>query len=234
MKKIARLFLTSTLVLTLMATGCSSKTNPQMDALQGQISQLQKENEKLLTQVQDLQKQIGVLNKKEADEIDEQEQPKDSKDSKDQKEDEKAPVTGETVEYSVYAADVETLEKEEISTTKVNEEQDLLGTLNALADTLSETNFDGLPIEVTEIKDVNGKKIAIVDLREDESKEVGWMSAYFQGSTGGLMTANSLTETFLQRELSKDIPWIDGIQILYEGQVTETEHMPSLGTIVYR
>ncbi|MGL4739151.1 MAG: bZIP transcription factor [Cellulosilyticaceae bacterium] len=221
MKHIVRLFLASTLVFTLIMTGCSSKTNPQIDALQGQISQLQKENEKLLTQVQDLQKQIEVLNQKEAGHT--------------QEEAEKEPdEVGQTVEYPVYSSDIDTLEKEEIGFAKVEEGKDLLTILNALADTLSETNFEGLPIDVTEIKDVNGKKIAIIDLREDATKEIGWMSAYFQGSTGGAMTASSICETFLQKELSKDVPWIDGIQIIYEGQVTETEHMPELGKIIYR
>lgn len=217
MKKITRLVLAGTLVFSLLLTGCSSKkSNPQMDALQGQISQLQKENEKLLTQVQDLQKQIEVLKEKEEEHLQE-------------------PETEESkITYPVYGADLDTLEKEEIGMTESEEGEDILTTLKHLAATLSESNFEGLPILVTDIKEIEGKKIAIIDLKEDPAKEASWMTGFFQGSTGGLMTTNSITETFLQRDLDKSIPWIDGIQVLYEGQVTETDHMPDLGKIIYR
>lgn len=218
MQKIGKLFFVVALGGTMLFTGCtSSKTNPQIDALQGQITQLQKENENLLKQVSDLQKQIEGLNEKEV--------------SHETNENTSAKTT---VEYPVYSSDIDTLEKEVIGTAKVDQPMSLLERLNELGKALSEVNFEGLPIVVEEIKDIKGKQIAIINLKEDASKEVGWMSTYFQGSTGGMMTATSLTETFLQKDLNSDQEWIDGIQILYEGKVTETDHMPELGKIIYR
>ncbi|MGL4345672.1 MAG: hypothetical protein ACRCTE_10785, partial [Cellulosilyticaceae bacterium] len=157
MKKISRLLLVSALGLSMLLTGCSNnKTNPQMDALQGQISQLQKENEKLLTQIGELQKQIEVLNQKEEEHTG-------------------GESTKTSIEYPVYAANIDTMEKEEIGAVQIDQTADLLTKLNALAQTLSIANFEGLPITVQEIKDIDGKKVAIINLKEDASKEVGWM-----------------------------------------------------------
>lgn len=218
MQKIGKLFFVVALGGTMLFTGCtSSKTNPQIDALQGQITQLQKENENLVKQVSDLQKQIEGLNEKEVNH-----------------ETNENTSVETTVEYPVYSSDIDTLEKEVIGTAKVDQPMSLLERLNELGKALSEVNFEGLPIVVEEIKDIKGKQIAIINLKEDASKEVGWMSTYFQGSTGGMMTATSLIETFLQKDLNSDQEWIDGIQILYEGKVTETDHMPELGKIIYR
>ena len=226
MKKIGKLFLVLTFSGTLLVTGCApTKANPQLDALQGQISHLQKENENLVKQVSELQKQIDDLHNKEQlqdDNIVEEEIIDDSN------------VTTDTAFYPVYGVDMDTLEKEVLATEEVDASSTLLAKLNRLAWSLSEVNFDGLPILVEEISEVGGKQIAIINLKEDSSKDIGWMTVFFQGSTGALMTANSLQETFLQRELMSGEEWIDGIQILYEGQSKELDHMPEIGKIIYR
>ncbi len=106
--------------------------------------------------------------------------------------------------------------------------------LQQLADTLSQKQFSGLKIKIVEIKLIEEKQIAIVDLQENESKNLdevmkaydenngeytSWYS-YAQGSTGALCTLKTIEETLLQ-EYASGISWIEGIKLLYNGDEEE-------------
>lgn len=115
--------------------------------------------------------------------------------------------------------------------------------MDVIGNELSQYCFDGLPIEVSEIKKVDGKEIAVINLKESVFNEeidapkkfVGrtWKAGYFQGSCGGSITSMELIETFLQRDYKGK--WIDGVQFLYEGNnITEFDHVPRLSDINYR
>lgn len=79
--------------------------------------------------------------------------------------------------------------------------------LNTVANKLSQYCFDGLSIEVLEIKKIEGKEIAIINLKElpinqkidDYTKFIGntWKTYYFQGTTGGTITSKQLIDTIL-------------------------------------
>ena len=98
--------------------------------------------------------------------------------------------------------------------------------LKRLAAETSKLAFGGRKLEVKEIALKDGKKIAVINIQEDENFDPkkfdrqlyrnSWLGGTFQGSTGGLVTEFTLLETFLQPDY-KDI-WIDGIEFLYNGQ----------------
>jgi|GEM_PF-5206688 len=105
--------------------------------------------------------------------------------------------------------------------------------LGRIAKIMSYENFCGLPIEVIGVEN----NIATVNLlenplslsHEDELLRLDsncgflrWDTGYFQGSTGGAMTASLLVETFLQPKYVG--PWIDGVKFLYEGDPIDSEY----------
>lgn len=106
--------------------------------------------------------------------------------------------------------------------------------LQQLADTLSKRQFSGLKIKIVDIKLIEEKQIAIVDLQENENKSLdevmkaynenngeytSWYR-YAQGSTGALCTLKTIEETLLQEYVS-GISWIEGIKLLYNGEEEE-------------
>lgn len=101
-----------------------------------------------------------------------------------------------------------------------------------VAQTLSKYSFNNYPIDVLRIENIEGQRIAFVDLKNPAEDDDGWIVHYFPGSTGGIMTADTLIETFLQRTLAID--WIDGIHFSYEGQMDWiTDHDPALCKATY-
>lgn len=142
--------------------------------------------------------------------------------------------------FTIYSKDANTEEEVVAGDVEIETEYDLDHQLNTLAEKMSELQFDSLPIIVTEIKDVNGKKVAVIDLSEnkDNTKDENgsfvnpsWYE-YFQGSTGGSITEHTLITTMLQSDYTGE--WIDGVQFTYEGESAETAHTPLLGQINYR
>lgn len=118
----------------------------------------------------------------------------------------------------------------------------LLEKLDIIAMKLSKYSFNGLPIDVIGIENIDGKQIAVVKLEEAEEnigeidpsqlKGKTWKAHYFQGSTGGYVTSTILVESFLQRDL--DEKWIDGVRFLYDEQNVGTDHVSSIFEINYR
>lgn len=106
--------------------------------------------------------------------------------------------------------------------------------LNTIAQALSAFCFDYLPIEVSGIQEYDGKKVAVVNLKEFKGFRIGepwhgasWAHEYFQGSAGGASTSTILIESFLQRD--NPLPWIDGVVFLYEDHpLSAFEHVTPL------
>jgi len=144
--------------------------------------------------------------------------------------------------YPIYSADVNTYAKEIHFGTYIPGNLSIKNKLEAIANSLSEVHFSNLPIEVSQITEIDGKKVAIINLKESEEnqkindpsqfKGPSWATHYFQGSTGGTITSISLIETFLQKDYEGQ--WIDGVKFLYNNKVCSFEHVPSLGKISYR
>lgn len=144
--------------------------------------------------------------------------------------------------YPIYSADINTYAKEVHFGTYIADNLPLKDKLNALAKTLSEVYFSNLPIEVLEITEVDGKKVAVINLRESEEnqkvmdnlefKGQSWSRNYFQGSTGGAITSVGLIETFLQKDYKGQ--WVDGAKFLYNNKIIDFDHVPDLSKVSYR
>jgi hypothetical protein len=144
--------------------------------------------------------------------------------------------------YPIYSANVNTYEKEVHFGTYIAENLPLKDKLDALAKALSEVYFSNLPIEVLEIAEVDGKKVAVINLKESEEnqkvmdnlefKGQSWSRSYFQGSAGGTMTSVGLSETFLQKDY--DGQWVDGVKFLYNNKIINFDHVPNLSEVSYR
>jgi hypothetical protein len=129
-------------------------------------------------------------------------------------------------------ANTETYEKEKAGIVDVTSEMNIQEKVQHVADMLSQEAFDGLPIVVEEIKIIDGKAIAVVNLQDDHDKS--WSSVYFQGSAGGTITKESIVETLLQRDYTGE--WIDGVVLVYNGNEEEFDHIKLVGwqEIYYR
>jgi hypothetical protein len=142
----------------------------------------------------------------------------------------------EKYEYlPVYGSDSETMNVEVNFYAKTSKDIPLIDKLKVLADKLSRFIFK-LPIEVLKIEERNGKKIAVINLKEGkytgEDLRVSWRGLYFQGSTGGFFTTMTLRKTFLQENYRSD--WIDGVEFYYEGKPIKEgdwSHISLSGTI---
>ena len=139
--------------------------------------------------------------------------------------------TANTVKFSIYKVDENSLEPNEIQSISINENASLKDKLTQLAESVSDNNFDGLPIEIKSIDTVDGKKIATINLTDSGNKT--WVQK-FQGSTGGQVTANTLIENFLQTNNKSNTEWIDGVKFLYNNEAIEYDHVSDLSNIQYR
>ena len=139
--------------------------------------------------------------------------------------------------FKLYSKDANEGQEIYLGEVEINKNDSLKNKLTILANTLSEKAFSGLPITLTEIKEVNGKKIAVFDLNEIGNnagdtpianyKGVNWYNNYFAGSTGGDITQYTLINNLLQKNYSGD--WIDGVKFTYKGKKIEFDHVPELG-----
>lgn len=136
-----------------------------------------------------------------------------------------------TVKFSIYNVDENSLEPNEIKTISINENDSLKDKVTQLAKNVSETNFNGLPMEVKSIETIDGKKVATINLVDSGNNS--WVQR-FQGSTGGQVTANTLIENFLQTNNKSNTEWIDGVKFLYNNEAIEYDHVSDLSNIQYR
>lgn len=148
----------------------------------------------------------------------------------------------EKVELILYSKDVNTEEQIILKKVEVDKNSSIKDKLKTLANELSKNAFDNLPINLIEIKEVDGKKIAFFDLDELEvnsgNKEfnkyegISWFNNYFVGSAGGSVTEYTLITTLLQTEYTDE--WIDGLEFTYKGSKIEFDHVPELSDTIYR
>jgi len=143
--------------------------------------------------------------------------------------------------FKVYGSDKEAKKPEINFYILIPKNLSLMQKLNLVAGKLSRFEFDYLPIEVLRIEKENGKKIAVINLKEHEwNKEKenftgsNWRYGFFQGSTAGYFTTMTLIETFLQNDYKGE--WIDGVKFMHEDQLIKEgnwDHI-DLSGITYR
>lgn len=202
----------------------------ELQSLREEVNRLTKENERLLSNTDYVQQISNTNNDLIREQIKLIELKKDWR------------FLRENEIFPIYDANLYSYDREIILYISFPKTLKLREKLIEVGSKLSQYCFNGLPIELQEIKDVEGKKIAVVNLREsivnegkkDYAEYVGytWNGNYFQGSTGGILTYTKLVETFLQKDYKGE--WIDGVQFLYQGAEVDFEHVPDLKNIVYR
>lgn len=143
------------------------------------------------------------------------------------------PVEEEEEELPVFGAE-EDGTMVQVSSIVVKTDEPLIDKMKMMAEELSEKFFEGLGMEAEEIRNIDGKEILVIDLKEGSGAvgEKSWVYDYFQGSTGGLVTETALTETFLQREYGGR--WVDGVLFTLDGESIELDHVPNLNDVILR
>ncbi len=220
----------SSLIIVSFFTGCSNKLNEENARLNEEIRLVNEQKAQLEKQVNELTVQTQALNEK----LKTAEEKSGSVVDKNK--------TSDTT-FNIYTADIDDYSKKIALGIDIQNDLDLKGKLNTIAEALSKSCFQGLPIDVLEVKNIDGKGVAVINLKESKENEGitnrsklkgnTWANNQFQGSAGGNITSVALIETFLQKEY--DGKWIDGVQFLYNnGTIKDFEHVPDLGKINYR
>ncbi|MGL5086583.1 MAG: hypothetical protein ACRC68_12835, partial [Clostridium sp.] len=149
--------------------------------------------------------------------------------------------------FNIYTANIDSYKKEvkiKKSIPIIVGENQREYKLKNIVYSLSKNCFSMVPIEFVKIENINGKDIAIINLKELKEnegivdydklkvKDKTWKWGFMQGSTGGQVTTVSLEETILQRDYKGT--WIDGVKFLYNNEKIEQQHAPRLSDIIYR
>ena len=120
----------------------------------------------------------------------------------------------------------------------IQNDTDLLKTVNILLDSISKNSFHDLKIDALRIEEKkDGFKLLIINLLEKENyipDSLGhyrtWYD-YFQGSRGGEATSIILKESILQRNYKGE--WIDEMVVYYQNKpIGEWDHVQLSGTIL--
>lgn len=219
-KTLYMMLLLSGIIVT--TTACSNPVKEEQLKLSEEVTRVTQENQELKEEIQQLQQNNQELD----EEIAKLDPARADIDAGNE-------VVAEESIFNIYAANIDTYEKELKSQVKIADNLTLEEKLESLGKSLSESEFESLGIDITSIEDNDGKKIATINLTENPNQgEASWKSKYFQGSTGGIVTTVTLEETFLQREYTGE--WIDGVKFLYEGEVIGFDHVESLGQVIQR
>ncbi|MEG0842995.1 MAG: hypothetical protein RSD22_03780 [Romboutsia sp.] len=118
------------------------------------------------------------------------------------------------IDFKIYTADVEDTEKiVELETIKLKENTSVDEKLNELCKALQTKYFKTDTAEIT-LESIDEDNIAIINLKGQEA----WRQ-YFQGSTGGIISQTTITETLLQKEYKGD--WIKGVKILVDSETKD-------------
>jgi hypothetical protein len=128
------------------------------------------------------------------------------------------------VTLTTYTADENTLSQKTLSTIQVEENLSLKDKLTKISNELSVKGFSGLPIKVVRVETINGAKKATINLEDNNTSS--WNKTYFQGTTGGAITAKSLIETFKQSSYSGE--WISSVEFLYNNHKIQLDHVADL------
>ncbi len=135
----------------------------------------------------------------------------------------------------IYGYDIDTDNTEVISWMPLISSNGMKKNMDILAKYMEEKYFNEGHINIDELIEVDGKSVAIINLKEKESntkKKISmWMSRYFGGSAGGRATESRLKLTFLQPDYFGE--WIDGVKFLYEGKPLVLDHV-NAPDIIYR
>lgn len=131
---------------------------------------------------------------------------------------------------NIYSLNVQTEEIGIKSQLEVKKSLPLEEKIKLLINSLSKENFDNRKIELLEIKEENGEKIAYVSLVDTNEKD-SWYP-YFQGSLGAFSTKLSIIESILQRDYEGS--WVEGVNLSYNKKYEEFDHITFENVVYWR
>lgn len=105
--------------------------------------------------------------------------------------------------------------------------------VRTVAQTLSDSVFDGLPIDVIGVETIDGELRAFVDLSEREGDaSTTWRGTFFQGSALAQQTERALLLSLLQPDFRGE--WIDSVTFYYQGRPFQPLDHIDLGRVFRR
>lgn len=102
--------------------------------------------------------------------------------------------------------------------------------LDTLTGAVSQGAFDGFPMSFEGVDEVNGYKVARIDLKD--SGGLRWEPRFFQELEPAQSTQITLIATYLQETYRMD--WVDGVTITHNGIPLNHPNLPGLKESVYR
>lgn len=123
----------------------------------------------------------------------------------------------EESEFTIYTLDCEDTNKvQEFKKINIESDKSVKEKLEILCDALEDYYFKDDSIEI-KVESIDKNNIVTINLENEDS----WKQ-HFQGSTGGLITEETIVKTLLQSEYKGE--WISGIKILVDDKVPEYDH----------
>ncbi len=190
----------------LLFTGCSKE---QSQDLSINVANEQEYNQDNDLETEELEDDKNLDNQEDDKDLDNQEEAVDNDENTIEETNEKVAVNNVS-NFKIYTSNDESDEIIEVAVDSLDEKNNIKYNLQELSNMLIKEHFkdDSIKINIVSIDENN---IATIDLLNEE----GW-SKYFQGSTGGMLTQEVLTETLLQEDY--DGEWVSGIKILVDGK----------------
>lgn len=134
--------------------------------------------------------------------------------------------------FKIYDADISNSQIGNPVEVSIQSSETLDNKVKAVADEIIKKWFEGMQYEVS-TKTEDGRIIAVINLIDTKGPqdESSWFQQ-FQGSDGGTVDSRRIINNIIQKDHSGQ--WIEGIKVLYNGEVCEFEHAPYLGKINYK
>lgn len=130
--------------------------------------------------------------------------------------------------FPIYTQDPNTMEQYVGGYIGIKPQDSLENKLRELTKGLSTNYFQNLPMKFVSIQEIDGKKVARIDLIGKKD----WENKIFAGSTGGGINSQTLVNSYLQKKYTNS--WIDGVVFTWDGEKILTDHAPLLEEPRYR
>ncbi|MGL5330911.1 MAG: hypothetical protein ACRDD7_16730 [Peptostreptococcaceae bacterium] len=200
--------------------GCSNESNDKLDEISLKLDKVQEELDKNEEKINELESKIEEYEKEEASV-----KPNYNIEANSNNEEDGENEDVVKQEFKIYTLDVEDTNKvKEHKIISIDSDKSIKEKLEILCKSLKEDYFEDDSIDI-EIQGINEKGIATINL----VNKAGWHN-HLQGSTGGIITEQTIVKTLLQKNYSGE--WIKGITVLIDGQIPEFDHAFSKNTFI--
>lgn len=202
-----------TILSMFLFVGCSNTSDEKLNEISAKLDKIQDELDKNEEKVKELESKIEKYEKEESS-TKPNYNVEDTNEEKDKE-----------VAFTIYTLDVEdTNNVKAFKTINIEESKSIKDKLDMLCKSLKEDYFKDENIDIV-VQGIDEKAIATINLVNKDA----WHN-HLQGSTGGIITEQTIVKTLLQKSYSGN--WIKGITILIDGEVPEFDHAFSKNTFM--